>query len=136
MKTVPKNWSTATMALILVVTKVVQGFQLPESISSALVYKPHQRLRVYASDLYEDPLNPRLTYSAKFSDYFEDELSKANAEPTFLQKLFKENFYNTSFEVCALLKQLNFAMNEYCKQLWHKNISSPGFLSKPLYYKL
>ena len=90
----------SSQLLILLVAGIARCFQLPDSISSALVYKPHQRLRVYASDLYEDPLNPRLSYSAKFSDYFEDELSKVNAEPTFLQKLFKENFYNTSFEVC------------------------------------
>lgn len=94
----------ASKLLIILVAGMARCFQLPDSISSALVYKPHQRLRVYASDLYEDALNPRLSYSAKFSDYFEDEISKANTEPTFLQKLFKENFYNTSFEVGRKLR--------------------------------
>jgi hypothetical protein len=87
------------LLLLLASIKEARSFEILESISSALVYKPNERLRVYASDLYEDPLNPRLSHSAKFSEYFQDDFSLNNTEPTLLQKLFKENYYNTSFSV-------------------------------------
>jgi hypothetical protein len=85
------------------------SFQIPDSITSALTYKLHQRLNVYASDLYSDPLNPRLSQEAKFSEYFQDPLALANSQPTFLQKLFRDNYYNTSFRVGAELSLVEFS---------------------------
>lgn len=93
---------TAGVAVLLLVCQKVQAFQLPDSISSALTYRLHERLNIYASDLYADPTNPRLSHEAKFSEYLQDPSALANPQPSFILKLFRENYYNTSFSVASL----------------------------------
>jgi hypothetical protein len=91
------------LALALLTKAILIGFSrqfaLPEGLSLTRTYKHHQRMKVFVSDLFADPLNPKLGHAMELEKYSCDPETPKSEHSSFLQRLLKDEYHNSSYSV-------------------------------------
>ena len=89
----------SALIILLATTAYVRAFTLPDTISLLRSYRKMDALKVYASDMFEDPAYARLAEMKDFSTFSCDRRARLNSSTSLFEKLMKDNYHDTEYSV-------------------------------------